>query len=142
MRTMTAPDIKTLIGEGATRHGDVASRRSRFVLVTVNQLVLEHALVQRVEEMITEFDRSVERVQARAGSAVGGELRKAGVEIRAGLRKEIAAAITTVHSPGQSSPVVPRTIDYRWLSVGAIGGSLLILIGILIGHAAVTALGG
>lgn len=142
---MTAPDIKTLIGEGATRHGDVASRRSRFVLVTVNQLVLEHALVelvQRVEEMITEFDRSVERVQARAGSAVGGELRKAGVEIRAGLRKEIAAAITTVHSPGQSSPVVPRTIDYRWLSVGAIGGSLLILIGILIGHAAVTALGG
>jgi hypothetical protein len=113
--------------------------------VTVNQLVLEQdivELVQRVEEMITEFDRSAERVQARAGSALAGEGRKAGAEIRLGLRNEIAAAITTVHSPGQSAPLVPRTIDYRWLSVGAILGSLLILIGILIGHAAVTALAG
>ena len=141
---MTAPDIKALIGEVAMRHGVTLNPDDpAFVLVTVNQLVLEQAiveLVRRAEEMITEFDRSAGRVQARAGSALAGEVRKAGVEIREGLRVEIAAAIATIHSPGHSA--VPSTIDYRWLSVGAIGGSLLLLIGILIGHAAVTALGG
>jgi hypothetical protein len=68
MRTMTAPDIKTLIGEVATRHGVTSHPDDpAFVLVTVNLLVQDQAiveLVQRVEEMITEFDRSAERVQA------------------------------------------------------------------------------
>jgi hypothetical protein len=144
MRIMTAPDIKTLIGEVAARHGvTLRADDPAFVLVTVNQLVLEQAiaeLAQRAQEMMREFDRSAERVQAQAGSALARGVQKASAEIREGLRHEIAEAITTIHSPGQSVPLVPNTIDYRWLSVGAIAGSLLMLIGILIGH--VTALGG
>jgi len=144
MRTMTASDIKTLIGEVAARHGvTLHPDDPAFVLVTVNQLVLEQAiaeLVQRAQEMLTEFDRSAGRVQARAGSALAGEVRKASAEIRQGLRHEIAEAITTIHSPRQSTTLAQNTIDYRWLSVGAIAGSLLILVGILIGH--VAALGG
>jgi hypothetical protein len=111
--------------------------------VTVNQLVLEQAiaeLVQRAQEMLTEFDRSAGRLQARAGSALAGEVRKASAEIRQGLRHEIAEAIMTIHSPRQSTALAQNTIDYRWLSVGVIAGSLLILVGILIGH--VAALGG
>jgi hypothetical protein len=144
---MTAPDIKTLIGEVAARHGvTLRPDDPAFVLVTVNQLVLEQAiaaLVQRAQEMMTEFDRSAGRVQARAGRALAGEVRHASAEIRQRLRHEIAEAITTIHSPPlprQSAPLAPNTIDYRWLSVGAIAGSVLILIGILIGR--VAALGG
>jgi hypothetical protein len=141
---MTAPDIKTLIGEVAARHGvTLRPDDPAFVLVTVNQLVLEQAiaeLVERAKEMMTEFDRSAGRVQARAGGVLAGEVRKATAEIRQGLRHEIAEAIRTIHSPGQSAPHVPNTVDYRWLSVGAFAASLLILIGILISH--VAALGG
>jgi hypothetical protein len=141
---MTAPDIKTLIGEVAARHGvTLRPDDPAFVLVTVNQLVLEQGIAElgrRAQEMMTEFDRSAGRVQARAGTALAGEVRKASSEIRQGLRHEIAEAITTIHSTRQSAPLVPNTIDYRWLSVGAVAGSILILIGILIGH--VMALGG
>lgn len=70
MRTMTAPNIKALIGEVATRHGvTLHSDDPAFVLVTVNLLVQDQAiveLVQRVEETITEFDRWAERLRAVA----------------------------------------------------------------------------
>ena len=47
MRTMTAPDIKTLIGEVAARHGvTLRPDDPAVVLVTMNQLVLDQAIAE------------------------------------------------------------------------------------------------
>src|SRR6516162_1365678 len=116
MRTMTAPDIKILIGEVAARHGvTLRPDDPAFVLVTVNQLVLEQAiaeLVQRAQEMLTEFDRSAGRVQARAGSALAGEVRKASAEIRKGWRNGMGEETTTFPPPQQPTPLAKNRIIY------------------------------
>jgi len=50
---MTAPDIKILIGEVAARHGvTLRPDDPAFVLVTVNQLVLEQAIAELVQRIV------------------------------------------------------------------------------------------
>ena len=135
---MTSPNVKTLIGEVAARHGiTLRSDDPAFALVTVNQLVLEQAmldLIQRTQEMTAEFDRAGDRLQERAGRVLAGELRKAGAEIRFALRQDIAAAMRSRQSAARRQQVVSPSMVYCWLSLGMIGGLALLIIGIVIGR--------
>jgi Transcriptional activator TraM len=135
---MTSPDVKTLIGEVAARHGiTLRSDDPAFALVTVNQLVLEQTmldLIQRTQEMTAEFDRAGDRLQERAGRVLAGELRKAGTEIRLALRQDIAAAMRSRQSAARPQQVLSRSMVYCWLSLGMIGGLALLIIGIVIGR--------
>jgi hypothetical protein len=107
-------------------------------LVTVNQLVLEQTiteLIGRTEQMTNEFDQAAERLQARAGSVLAAEVRKAGAEIRRGLRQDITAASIRPRQSaeefrgGQLGPA-----SYWWLSAGLIAALALFVIGILVGR--------
>jgi Transcriptional activator TraM len=135
---MTFPDVKTLIGEVAARHGiTLRSDDPAFALVTVNQLVLEQTmldLIQRTQEMTAEFDRAGDRLQERAGRVLAGELRKAGAEIRLALRQDIAAAMRSRQSAARLQQVVSRSMVHCWLSLGMIGGLAFLIIGIAIGR--------
>ena len=135
---MTSPDVKTLIGEVAARHGiTLRSDDPAFALVTVNQLVLEQTmldLIQRTQEMTAEFDRAGDRLQERAGKVLAGELRKAGAEIRLALRQDIAAAMRSRQSAARLQQVVSRSVVHCLLSLGMIGGLALLIIGIVIGR--------
>ena len=135
---MTTPDVKTLIGEVAARHGiTLRSDDPAFALVTVNQLVLEQTmldLIQRTQEMTAEFDRAGDRLQERAGRVLAGELRKAGAEIRLALRQDIANAMRSHQSAERLQQVTSQSMVYCWLSLGVIGALTLLIIGIVIGH--------
>src|SRR6266851_3406423 len=122
---MTTSDVKGLIAEVAARHG-IALRPDDpvFALVTVNQLVLEQTmaeLIGRAQQMTNEFDQAAARVQARAGSVLAAEVRKAGAEIRQVLRQDITAAGIP---PRQSAEEIRRAqsgpVSYWWLSAGLI----------------------
>lgn len=132
------PDVKALIGEVAARHGiTLRPDDPAFALVTVNQLVLEQTmaeLIGRTQQMTNEFDQAAARLQARAGSVLAAEVRKAGAEIRQALRQDIAAGI----QPRQSAEEIQRAqsgaLSYWWLSAGLIAALALFVIGILVGR--------
>ena len=137
---MTLPDVKVLIGEVAARHGiTLRPDDPAFALVTVNQLVLEQTMMEligRTQQMTNEFDQAAARLQARAGSVLAAEVRKAGAEIRQALRQDITSAGIR---PRQSAEAIPRAqsgpVSYWWLSAGLIAALALFVIGILVGRA-------
>jgi hypothetical protein len=136
---MTPPDVKALIGAVAARHGiTLRPDDPAFALVTVNQLVLEQTiteLIGRTEQMTNEFDQAAERLQARAGSVLAAEVRKAGAEIRQALRQDITAANIRPHgSAADVRGTRSGRVSYWWLSAGLIAGLALFVIGILVGH--------
>src|SRR5712692_4460878 len=136
---MTTPDVKGLIAEVAARHG-IALRPDDpvFALVTVNQLVLEHTmadLVERAQKMTSDFDQAAARLQARAGSVLAAEIRRAGSEIRQALRQDITSAGIRAHQPGdEAHRTAARSINV-WLSAGLIAALALFVIGVLVGRA-------
>jgi hypothetical protein len=138
-RRLTPPDVKALIGEVAARHGiTLRPDDPVFALVTVNQLVLEQAmteLIGRTQQLTNEFDQAAARLQARAGSVLATEVRKAGAEIRQAFRQDITS---TGIRPRQSAEEIPRAqsgpVSYWW-SAGLIAGLALFAIGILVGRA-------
>lgn len=133
------PDVKALIGEVAARHGiTLRPDDPAFALVTVNQLVLEQTmteLIGRTQQMTNEFDQAAARLQARAGSILAAEVRKAGAEIRQALRQDFTAAS---NRPLKSAEEIRRAqfgpVSYWWLSAGLIAALALFVIGILVGR--------
>ena len=136
---MTTPDVKGLIAEVAARHG-IALRPDDpvFALVTINQLVLEQSimdLIGRTQQMTNEFDQAAARLQARAGTVLAAEVRKAGAEIRQTLRQDITAAgIRPRQSAEEIGPVQSGRFSYWRLSAGVIVALALFVMGILVGR--------
>ncbi len=132
------PDVKALIGEVAARHGiTLRPDDPAFALVTVNQLVLEQTmteLIGRTQQMTNEFDQAAARLQARAGSVLAAEVRKAGAEIRQTLRQDIAAGIQPRQSAEETRRAQSGPLSYWWLSAGLIAALALFVIGILVGR--------
>jgi signal transduction histidine kinase len=132
-------DIQELIGAVAERHGILLKPDdAAFALVTMNQLVLETAineLVAKLEGAAAEFAKATERVQGRAGSVIGHEVKNALASIRGELQSDIAAAgiqarelVLSVHKADS------RTLAAKWISLGISCGLVLFLCGVLIGR--------
>ena len=137
---MTTPDVKALIGEVAARHGiTLRPDDPAFALVTVNQLVLEQTMMEligRTQQITNEFDLAAARLQARAGSILAAEVRKAGAEIRQGLRQDVTSAgIRRYQSADEIRRAQSGPVSYWWLSAGLIAALALFVIGILVGRA-------
>jgi hypothetical protein len=89
-------DVHRLIGEVAARNGiRVEPDDPAFVLVTLNQLVLEDAIVQMCEQIrlgIAEFTEGVHKTEARAGKISAAEVRESAAEIREELQRDVETA--------------------------------------------------
>ena len=89
-------DVHRLIGEVAARTGiRVEPDDPAFLLVTLNQLVLEAAVVQMCEQIrlgIAEFTESVHKTEARAGTILGAEVRESAAGIREELQRDVETA--------------------------------------------------
>ena len=136
---MTTPDVNMLIGEVAARHGIALHPDDpAFALVTVNQLVLEQTMAELVEQtqrMAREFDQAGVRLQARAGSVLAAEVRKASLEIRQALREDIASAgFRARQSMEDVQRTESRSIMYRWLAAGLVAALALFVLGVLVGR--------
>jgi hypothetical protein len=91
-------DVHRLIGEVAARNGiRVEPDDPAFVLVTLNQLVLEDAIVQMCEQIrlgIAEFTETVHKTEARAGKILAVEVRESAAGIREELQRDVETART------------------------------------------------
>lgn len=86
-------DVQQLIGEVARRYKiRVEPDDPAFVLVTLNQLVLEETsreLEERVRESIADFAASVQKVEKRAGKVIAQEINERVAEIRCALESDM-----------------------------------------------------
>lgn len=126
---MTAPDVNALIGEVAARHGVMLRPDDpAFALVTVNQLILQQTmteLVERARGAAAQFDHAAEKAQLRAGALLAEEVRKAGTEIRQGIRRDLAET--------QARMEHWRFVRNRSIAIGVTSGLALFAMGIWVG---------
>ena len=131
-------DVKRLIGEVAARNGiRVESSDPAFVLVTLNELVLEEIarrLTEEVHSGIAEFTEAVQKTEARAGKILAQQVKDASAELRRELQRDIEDArlqaseiVLDVHRAHRRPAVI------RWGSAGLIAGLGLFGCGLWIG---------
>lgn len=131
---MTAPNVKVLIGEVAKRHGiTLKPDDPAFALVTLNQLILEHAidtLNEQTRNATREFAESLSRLQIQTGNILGTQVRNAASQ----LRQAFEQGGNSVSGGVQSSEQRTLVMGGRRLAAGVIAGLALFVLGILIGH--------
>jgi type IV pilus biogenesis protein CpaD/CtpE len=136
---MVELDKGRLIGELARRHAiRIDDNDPAIAIVALNCLMLEHAveeLSESVAKRIGEFERSVLKVEQRAGKLLALELSEAAARIRAELRNDIdaagvkAARLVYLVDQAHKRPARARW----WLSVGLVAAVALFAAGIWIG---------
>jgi hypothetical protein len=131
-------DKKHLISELASHYGiRIDEGDPALAIVVLNQLILEETIQNinsQLRERISQFDLSVQKVEARAGQALGGEVKAAAAEIRKELDGEIRASslrcrelLRQVHAAHQRPELI------RWAAVGLVFGFILFCCGVWLG---------
>ena len=132
-------DTKDMIAKVAKRHGILLRPDDpAFAIVTLNELVLEAmaaALIQQVDNSISEFSAAADRIQVRAGAALAEEVRTAIDSMRNGLRADLETGgykarelVMEVHQAHSRRNLI------RWFSVGLLAALALLFCGALLGR--------
>lgn len=127
---MDSTEIKRLAGEVSLRHGiRIDPDDPIMAVVTLNRLVLENVLSEGLQSIRTaakEFNQAAERVQMRAGSVVGQEVRECVALIRGELQKDIdEARVHACELVEELHRVQSRWSIIRWIAAGILGGAVL-----------------
>ena len=127
---MDSTEIKRLAGEVSLRHGiRIDPDDPIMAVVTLNRLVLENVLSEGLQSIRTaakEFNQAAERVQVRAGSVVGQEVRECIALIRGELQKDIdEARVHACELVEELHRVQSRWSIIRWIAAGILGGAVL-----------------
>ena len=127
---MDSTEIKRLAGEVSLRHGiRIDPDDPIMAVVTLNRLVLENLLSEGLQSIRTaakEFNQAAERVQMRAGSVVGQEVRECVALIRGELQKDIdEARVHACELVEELHRVQSRWSIIRWIAAGILGGAVL-----------------
>ena len=127
---MDSIEIKRLAAEVSLQHGiRIDPDDPIMAVVTLNRLVLENMLNEGLRSIRTaaqEFNHAAERVQVRAGSAVGQEVRECVAVIRGELQKDIdEARVHACELVEELHRVQSRWSIIRWIAAGILGGAVL-----------------
>ena len=127
---MDSIEIKQLAAEVSLQHGiRIDPDDPIMAVVTLNRLVLENMLNEGLRSIRTaaqEFNHAAERVQVRAGSAVGQEVRECVALIRGELQKDIdEARVHACELVEELHRVQSRWSIIRWIAAGILGGAVL-----------------
>ena len=127
---MDSIEIKRLAAEVSLQHGiRIDPDDPIMAVVTLNRLVLENMLNEGLRSIRTaaqEFNHAAERVQVRAGSAVGQEVRECVALIRGELQKDIdEARVHACELVEELHRVQSRWSIIRWIAAGILGGAVL-----------------
>lgn len=131
-------DTKRLIAEVAARNGiRVDPDDPAFALATLVQLVLEESSRQITDDMrasIAEFERSVQRVETRAGKVIAERVKEAAHEFTVQLQKRLDE--TRQKGAVNAAPVQkPRRKPeaYRYIAIIGVVAIAVFTIGVWIG---------
>jgi CHASE3 domain sensor protein len=135
---MDTTELKRLAAEASMQHGiRLDPDDPIMVVVTLNRLVLESSLeeaLRSIQKTTAEFHQAAERVQIRAGAAVGQEVRDCVAKLKDELNRDVQAArlnarqlISELHNSYSRSSII------RWVGVGLLAGAALFVGGLSAG---------
>jgi len=120
-------DVQRIIGEVASKHGFALNPDDPLIaLATVNSIVLEDVVRQTGEEIsarIVKFHGTMDKLERRAGEALGQQAAKLITELRNQVREEIHSAVR------ESRPSTKRSWN---LPIGALAGLVAFVLGVLV----------
>ena len=138
MKSGVVLDFKRITAEVAARHGMLVSQDDpAMLLVTMNEVVLQQvmgSIEARTEEIVAGIEATFRSAQREALGSVEREARKAGVAVREEIQKDIEAG--RLHARElivELNRAYSRSAVRRWVAVGVIAGSGLMVLGVALG---------
>jgi len=138
MKTEVVLDLKHITAEVAARHGMlVMPDDPAMLLVTMNELVLQQvigSIQARTEEMVAGVEAGLRSAQREASGTVEREARKAGIAVREEIQKDIDSG--RLHARElivELNCTYSRSAVRRWVAVGVIAASGLLVLGVGLG---------
>ena len=132
------PDTKRMISEVAAMNGiRIEPGDPLFALVTMNTMVFEEAAQKYYDhnqQLISEFNESMTRAEARAGSMLAQKVKESAEKMREGLQGDIhiagLKAREYVHLVNEAHR---RPAIIRWVSVGLVAAGAIFASGVWLG---------
>jgi ElaB/YqjD/DUF883 family membrane-anchored ribosome-binding protein len=138
METEVVLDLKRITAEVAARHGMlVCPDDPAMLLVTMNEVVLQQVIggiEARVEEIVACIERGLRSAQHEALGSIEKEARKAGIAVREEIQKDVEAG--RLHARElivELNHAYSRSAVRRWVAVGVIAASGLLVLGVSLG---------
>lgn len=130
-------DTKHLMSEVAERYGlRMDPEDPALEFITLAHLMLEEALKRAVEEIRSatrNFEKAAERVQSRAGTAVGQHFNNLRARFREEIDEDIQKARKNIAETISKYREVPRRFAIEWIAVGLLSGLMLLVCGVIAG---------
>lgn len=138
MKSEVVLDFKRIIAEVAARHGMLVSQDDpAMLLVTMNEVVLQQVFANieaRTEEIVAGLEAGLRSAQREALGSIEKEARKAGIAVREEIQKDIDAG--RLHARRlivELNRAYSRSAVRRWVAVGMIAASGLLVLGVSLG---------
>lgn len=138
MKPEVVLDLKRITAEVAARHGMLVRQDDpAMLLVTMNEVVLQQVfgiIEARTEEIVAGIEAGLRAAQHEALGSIEKEARKAGLAVREEIQKDIDAG--RLHARElivELNRAYSRSAVRRWVAVGMIAGSGLLVLGVGLG---------
>jgi len=138
MKKGVALDLKRITAEVAARHGMlVMPDDPAMLLVTMNEMVLQQVIERiesRTEEMTTCIEVGIRSAQSEALGGIEREARKAGIAVREEIQKDVDTG--RLHARElivELNLAYSRSAVRRWVAIGVIAGTVLLVLGVGLG---------
>jgi hypothetical protein len=137
-KTEVVLDLKRITAEVAARHGMLLRQDDpAMLLVTMNEVVLQQvirSIEARTEEIVASMETGFRSTQHEALGKIEREARKAGIAVREEIQKDIDAG--RLHARElivELNRAYSRSAVRRWVAVGVIAASGLVVLGVSLG---------
>ena len=138
MKTEVVLDLKRITAEVAARHGMLVRQDDpAMLLVTMNEVVLQQgfgSIEARTEEIVAGMEAGLRSAQRQAMGSIEKEARKAGIAVREEIQKDVDAG--RLHARElivELNRADSRSAVRRWVAVGVIAASSLLVLGAVLG---------
>src|SRR6266566_412093 len=138
MKTEVVLDLKRITTEVAARHGMLVRQDDpAMLLVTMNEVVLQQVfgrIEARTEEIVAGMEAGLRSAQHQAMGSIEKEARKAGIAVREEIQKDVDAG--RLHARElivELNRAYSRSAVRRWVAVGVIAASSLLVLGVGLG---------
>jgi hypothetical protein len=138
MKTEVVLDLKRITAEVAARHGMLVRQDDpAMLLVTMNEVVLQQVfgnIEARTEEIVAGMAAGFRSAQHEALGNIEKEARKAGIAVREEIQKDIDRG--QLHARElivELNRSYSRSAVRRWVAVGVIAASGLLVLGVSLG---------
>jgi len=138
MKSEVVLDFKRITAEVAARHGMLVRQDDpAMLLVTMNEVVLQQvfgSIEARTEEIVAGMEAGLRSAQREALGSIEKEARKAGIAVREEIQKDVDAG--RLHARElivELNRAYSRSAVRRWVAVGMIAASGLLVLGVGLG---------